>query len=192
MGLKKPDLTVLSEEFLEEVRKMKHKNLAAELLKKLLRDEIHFRYKRNIVETLKFSEMLQNAFNRYQNRFISLIELLEELMNIAKDIRSAQEKGQKLNLTDDELAFYDALAENESAVELLGDESLRKMAKILVLKVRSNVSIDWTVRENARAKLRVIVRRILREYGYPPDKQDAAVETVLEQAKLFADVWATT
>lgn len=134
--------------------------------------------------------MLQNSFNRYQNRFISLIELLDELMNIAKDIQSSQDKGQKSNLTEDELAFYDALAENDSAVQVLGDENLRTMAKILVVRVRANTSIDWTIKESARAKLRVIVRRILREYGYPPDKQEAAVETVLMQAKLFAGEWA--
>ena len=190
VGLKKPNLTVLSDEFLEEVKKLKQKNLAAELLKKLLRDEIYVRYKRNVVESQKFSDMLQRCFNRYQGRFISLIELLEELMKMAQDIRKSQEKGEKMNLTEDELAFYDALAENESAVEVLGDQSLRTMAKLLVGEVRSNVSIDWTIRESARAKLRVIVRRILRKYGYPPDKQEAAVETVLEQAKLFADEWA--
>lgn len=180
----------LSAGFLEEVKKMKQKNLAVELLKKLLRDEINVRYKRNVVETQKFSDMLQNSFNRYQNRFISLIELLDELMNIAKDIQSSQDKGQKSNLTEDELAFYDALAENDSAVQVLGDENLRTMAKILVVRVRANTSIDWTIKESARAKLRVIVRRILREYGYPPDKQEAAVETVLMQAKLFAGEWA--
>jgi type I restriction enzyme, R subunit len=191
VGLKKPNLTILSDEFLEEVKKMKQKNLAAELLKKLLRDEINVRYKRNIVESHKFSEMLQDSFNRYQNRFISLIELLEELMKIAKDVRTSQDKGKKLNLTEDELAFYDALAANDSAVEVLGDESLRTMAKILVVKVRSNTSIDWTIRENAQAKIRVIVKRVLKEYGYPPDKRHAAIETVLEQAKLFAGEWAT-
>jgi type I restriction enzyme R subunit len=191
VGLKKPDLQVLSPEFMEEVKKLKQKNLAAELLKKLLRDEIHVRFKRNIVESQRFSEMLKSSFNRYQNRFISLIQLLEELMKIATDIKASQDKGQALNLSDDELAFYDALAENESAAEILGDENLRIMAKILVTKVRANTSIDWTIKESARAKLRVIVRKILRQYGYPPDKQEAAVETVLEQAKLFASDWAT-
>jgi type I restriction enzyme R subunit len=189
-GLKKPDLKILSDEFLEDVRRMKHKNLAAELLKKLLKDEIQVRFKRNVVESQKFSEMLQNSFNRYQSRFITLIEFLEELMKIAKEVKSTQDKGQKMNLTEDELAFYDALADNESALDVLGDESLRTMAKLLVVKVRENTSIDWTIRENARAKLRVIVRRVLREYGYPPDKTAAAVETVLEQAKLFASEWA--
>jgi type I restriction enzyme R subunit len=189
-GIDKPDVKIFSDEFLEEVRKMKQKNLAAEALRKLLADDIKVRFKRNRVEIQKFSEMLKGAYGKYINRFITLIQLIDELVRIAKDVRAAQEKGQKMNLTEDELAFYDALAENESAKQVLGDDSLRTMAKLLVQQVRRNVSIDWTIRDSARAKLRVIVRRVLREYGYPPDLQQTAVDTVLKQAELFADEWA--
>ncbi len=191
-GIKSPDVSIFSNEFLEELRKMKQKNLAAEALRKLLEDQVRFSFKRNRVESQKFSQMLKTAFDRYINRFITLVQLIEELVKIAKEVKGAQEKGQKMNLTEDELAFYDALAENESAVQVLGDDSLRTMAKLLVQQVRKNTSIDWTIRESAQAKLRVIVKRVLREYGYPPDLQQKAVDTVLKQAELFADEWATT
>lgn len=190
-GLNKPDVTIFSEEFLEEVKKMKQKNIAAEALRKLLNDEVKFKFKRNNVESRKFSDMLKGAYGKYTNRFITLVELIDELVKIAKEMKDAQEKGAKMNLTEDELAFYDALAENESAMRVLGDDSLRTMAKLLVQQVRINTSIDWTIRESAQAKLRVIVKRVLREHGYPPDKQDIAVHTVLKQAELFADDWAS-
>ena len=189
-GLTKPEVTIFSDEFLEEVKKMKHKNIAAEALRRLLSDQVKVNFKRNNVESKKFSEMLKGAYGKYIKRFITLIELIEELVKIAKEMKGAQEKGKKLNLTEDELAFYDALAENESAVQVLGDASLRTMAKLLVLQVRKNTSIDWTIRESAQAKLRVIVKRVLREYGYPPDLQEVAVDTVLKQAELFAEDWA--
>lgn len=189
-GINKPEVTIFSEEFLEEVRKMKQKNLAAEALRKLLADEVKVRFKRNRVESQKFSEMLKGAYGKYMNRFITLVELIDELVRIAKAVKEAQAKGEKLNLTEDELAFYDALAENESAIQVLGDDSLRKMAKLLVSRVRANTTIDWTLRESAQAKLRVIIKRLLREYGYPPDMQEKAVTTVLKQAELFADEWS--
>jgi type I restriction enzyme R subunit len=178
-GIDRPDVKIFSEEFLEEVRKMKLKNLAAEALRKLLADEVRVRFRRNQVEAQRFSDMLRGAYGKYLNRFITLVELIEELVRIAKDVKTAQAKGEKLNLTEDEIAFYDALADNESAVEVLGDTSLRTMAKLLVQQVRKNVTIDWSIKENARARLRVIVRRVLREYGYPPDLQEKAVDTVL-------------
>jgi type I restriction enzyme, R subunit len=191
-GIEKPDVTIFSDEFLEEVRKMKMKNLAAEALRKLLADDVKVRFRRNHVEIQKFSDMLKGAYGKYINRFISLVELIDELVRIAKGVREAQEKGEKMNLTEDELAFYDALADNESAKQVLGDDSLRTMAKLLVQQVRRNVSIDWTIRDSAQAKLRVIVKRVLREHGYPPDQQEKAVSTVLKQAELFADDWATS
>jgi type I restriction enzyme, R subunit len=191
-GIDRPDVKIFSEEFLEEVRKMKLKNLAAEALRKLLADDVKVRFRRNQVEARKFSDMLKGAYGKYINRFITLVQLIDELVKIARDVKAAQEKGDKLNLTEDEIAFYDALADNESAKEVLGDASLRTMAKLLVQQVRKNVAIDWTIRESARAKLRVIVRRVLREYGYPPDLQQTAVETVLKQAELFAEDWAST
>lgn len=189
-GIDKPEVKIFSTEFLEEVRKMKQKNLAAEALRKLLADEVKVRFRRNQVEAQRFSDMLRGAYGKYINRFITLVELIDELVRIANDVREAQAKGEKLNLTEDELAFYDALADNKSASEVLGDASLRTMAKLLVQQVRKNVSIDWMIRDSARAKLRVIVRRVLREHGYPPDQQDRAVDTVLKQAELFAEEWA--
>jgi type I restriction enzyme, R subunit len=191
-GITRPEVTIFSEEFLEEVRKMKQKNLAAEALRKLLADDVKVRFRRNQVESQKFSDMLKGAYGKYINRFITLVQLIDELVRIAKEVKEAQEKGEKMNLTEDELAFYDALADNQSANEVLGDSSLRTMAKLLVQQVRKNVAIDWTIRDSARAKLRVIVRRVLREHGYPPDYQDIAVETVIKQAELFAEEWATT
>jgi len=189
-GLSNPEVSIFSEQFLEEVKKMKQKNLAAEALRKLLNDDVKVKFRRNAVESRKFSEMLKGAYGKYVNRFISVVELIDELVNIARKMKEAQERGEKLNLTEDEFAFYDALAENGSAVEVLGDASLRTMAKLLVQQVRKNTSIDWTIRESAQAKLRVIVKRVLREYGYPPDYQDAAVLTVLKQAELFAEDWS--
>lgn len=191
-GIDRPDVRIFSEEFLEEVRKMKLKNLAAEALRKLLADQVKARFRRNQVESQRFSDMLKAAYGKYVGRFITLVELVDELVRIAREVKEAQQKGEKMNLSEDELAFYDALADNESAKQVLGDTSLRTMAKLLVQQVRKNVAIDWTIRESARAKLRVIVRRVLREHGYPPDQQDKAVDTVLKQAELFAEDWAHT
>ncbi len=189
-GLKKPDLSILSEEFLAEVRGMPQKNLAVELLRKLLDGEIRTSGRKNIVQARTFSEMLEKTLHRYQSRAIEAAQVIEELIDLARDIREAQARGEQLGLTDDEIAFYDALETNDSAVKVLGEPTLKDIARELVKTVRSNVTIDWTLRENVRAKLRVSVKRILREYGYPPDKQEKATQTVLEQAELLSGQWA--
>jgi type I restriction enzyme R subunit len=188
-GLKKPDISILSEEFLAEVRDMPQRNLAVELLHKLLNGEIRARSRKNVVQARSFAEMLEQALRRYQNRAIEAAQVIEELIELAKQMREANERGEKLNLTEDEVAFYDALETNDSAVKVLGDETLRTIARELVKTVRANVTIDWTMRENVRAQLRVLVKRILRKYGYPPDKQEKATQTVLEQAALLCIEW---
>jgi type I restriction enzyme R subunit len=189
-GLKKPDISVLSEEFLADVRDMPQRNLAVELLRKLLSGEIKIRRRKNVVQARSFAEMLEQSIRRYQNRAIEAAQVLEELIGLARDVREAGRRGEDLGLSDDELAFYDALETNDSAVKVLGDETLRDIARELVESVRNNVTIDWTMRENVRAKLRVIVKRILRKYGYPPDKQEKATQTVLEQAEVLSAAWA--
>jgi type I restriction enzyme R subunit len=188
-GLDKPDISILSDEFLAEVRGMPRRNLAVELLQKLLKGEIRTRGRRNVVQARSFSDMLEQMLNRYRNRAIEAAQVLEELIELAKHMREADGRGDNLGLTDDELAFYDALETNDSAVAILGDETLRHIAQELVEAVRANTTIDWTLRENVRAKLRVIVKRILRKHGYPPDKQDSATKTVLEQAELLSEGW---
>jgi type I restriction enzyme R subunit len=184
-GLKKPDISILSEEFLAEVRGMPHRNLAVELLRKLLAGEIKARSRKNLVQARSFSEMLENALKKYQNRAIEAAQVIEELIALAKDMREADKRGEELGLTQDEVAFYDALEVNDSAVKVLGEPTLQQIARELVASVRANTSIDWTIKESVRAKLRVIVKRILRKYGYPPDKQEKATQTVLEQAALL-------
>jgi type I restriction enzyme R subunit len=164
---------------------MPHKNLAFEVLHKLLNDEIKTRARKNLVQSRSFSEMLENTIKRYQNRTIEAAQVILELIDIAKEIRKAKSRGEELGLTEDEEAFYDALEVNDSAVKVLGDETLKTIARDLVETVRRNVTIDWNVRESARAKLRTMVRRLLRKYGYPPDKQEKATLTVLEQAELL-------
>jgi type I restriction enzyme R subunit len=189
-GLKKPDISILSDEFLAEVQGMPQRNLAVELLQKLLRGEIKLRSKRNIVQARSFAELLEQAVRKYQNRAIETAQVIEELIRLAKDMRAANARGEALKLTEDELAFYDALEVNDSAVKVLGEPTLVKIARELVEIVKKNVTIDWTVRENVRAQLRVIVKRILRKYGYPPDKQEQATLTVLEQAEVLSQEWA--
>ena len=189
-GLKKPDISILSDDFLAEVKNMPHRNLAVELLQKLLKGEIKLRSRRNVVQARSFSEMLDQTIRKYQNRAIATAQVIEELIQLAKDMRAANARGENLGLSEEELAFYDALETNDSAVKVLGEPTLTKIARELVETVRKNVTIDWTVRENVRAHLRVLVKRILRKYGYPPDKQEKATETVLEQATLLADAWA--
>jgi len=189
-GLKKPDISILSDEFLAEVRDMPQRNLAVELLQKLLKGEIRTRSRKNVVLARSFAEMLEETLRRYQNRAIEAAQVIEELIKLAKDLRELEERGMALDLTEDELAFYDALETNDSAVKVLGDETLREIARELVAAVRANVTIDWTMRENVRAHLRVIVKRILRKYGYPPDKQEKATLTVLEQAEALSEEWA--
>jgi type I restriction enzyme R subunit len=189
-GLKKPDISILSEEFLKEVQGIKHKNVAAELLAKLLTGEIKLRSGRNAVQGQRFSEMLKKTLNAYHNRAIATQEVLEELLNLAREVRTAAERGEKLKMTEEEIAFYDALANNESAVRAMGDDKLKVIAAELVTKVRQSTTIDWTMRESAKAAIRVMVKRILRQYGYPPDFQDAAVQTILLQAELLCKDWA--
>lgn len=190
-GLDKPDISVLSDEFLAEVRGLPQKNLAVETLRKLLQDEIKVRLRKNVVQSRAFSEMLEEALKKYHNRAIAAAQVIEELIAIAKEMREAQHRGEKLGLSEDEAAFYDALAANESAVEVLGDETLKKIAQELVDRVRKSVTVDWSKRENARAQLRVLVKRILRKYGYPPDKQEQATELVLEQTEVLCSDWVT-
>ena len=189
-GLDKPDISVLSDEFLVEVRGMPHRNLAVELLQKLLRGEVSTRRRKNVVQARSFAEMLEQTLRRYQNRAIEAAQVIEELIALAKDMREASARGERLGLSEDELAFYDALETNDSAVQVLGDETLRDIARQLVETVRNNVTIDWTLRENVRANLRRLVRRILRKHGYPPDKQEKATQTVLEQAEVLSEGWA--
>jgi type I restriction enzyme R subunit len=191
-GLEKPDISILSDEFLAEMRGLPHRNLAVELLQKLLKGELRARRRKNMVQARSFAEMLEHSLRRYQSRAIEAAQVIEELIELAKEMREAERRGEKLNLSEDELAFYDALETNDSAVEVLGDDTLRDIARELVKSVRANVTIDWTVRENVRAHLRVIVKRILRKYGYPPDKQEKATQTVLEQASLLSDGWAAS
>ncbi len=189
-GLKKPDISILSDDFLAEVRDMPQRNLAVELLQKLLKGEIGTRLRKNVVQARSFADLLEQSLRRYQNRAIETAKVIEELIQLAKDMRAAERRGEELGLTDDEVAFYDALETNDSAVKIMGDEALRKIARELVATVRSNVTIDWTVRENARAHLRVLVKRILRKYGYPPDLQEKATNIVLEQAEVLSADWA--
>ena len=191
-GIKKPDISILSDEFLAEVKGMQHKNLALELLKKLLNDEIKTRQKTNLVQSKKFSEMLESAVRNYQNNLITSAQVIEELIKLAKDIKEADRKGEDLGLDFREFAFYSALEVNDSAVSLLGDDVLRHIARELVDTVRKNTSIDWTVRENVQAKMRIAVKKILRKHGYPPDLELKATETVIEQAKLLADAFSAT
>ena len=190
-GLRKPDISILSDEFLAEVRGMEHRNLAVELLQKLLKGEVASRRRRNVVQARSFAEMLDVAVRRYQNRSVAAAQVIEELIELAREIRGAGARGEQLGLTDDELAFYDALEANDSAVQVLGDETLCVIARELVRTVRTNVTIDWTLRENVRANLRRLVKRILRKYGYPPDKQESATKTVLEQAEALSSGWTT-
>jgi len=189
-GLPRPDIGILDERFLAEVRGLKHKNVAAALLEKLLKDEIKSRSKRNLVQSQLFSEKLKKTLNAYHNRAIATQEVIEELIKLAKEMDAATRRGDDLGLTDDELAFYDALSENDSAVKVMGDQQLKVIATELITQVRRSVTIDWTLREGARAKIRVIVKRILNRFGYPPDLQEQAVKTVLMQAELLCADWA--
>ena len=189
-GIKKPDISILSDEFLEEVRGMERKNLALELLKKILGDEIKSRAKKNFIQSKKLSEMLEMAIKKYQNNLLTAAQVIDELIKLAEDIKASDARGTDLGLTEDEIAFYDALVMNGSAQEILGDETLRDIARILVKKVKENTTIDWTIKESVQARLRVIVKRTLNQYGYPPDKQKLATESILKQAELFAGEWA--
>ncbi len=189
-GLQNPEisgLNILSDEFMAELKDMPRKNLALELLRRLLNDEIKKRSTRNIIQGKKFSEMLADAIKRYQNNAITAAEIIEELIRLANELKQADQRGEKLNLDFRELAFYDALEVNDSAVKVLGDEILKTIARELVISVQNSVTIDWDKKESVQAKMRVMIKRILKKFGYPPDKQEKAVRTILEQAKLIAD-----
>lgn len=191
-GIKSPDISILSDEFLAEVQQMEKKNLALEALRKLINDGIRSRSKANVVQTKAFSERLEDALARYHANAITTAEVLQELIQLAKDIRAARQRGEESGLSDEEIAFYDALAENESAVQMMGDEALRLIAHELLMSLRENVSVDWAHRDSARARMRVLVKRILRRYGFPPDLQDSAVQTVLQQAEALSSGWSVS
>ena len=189
-GIKKPDISILSDEFLEEIRSMPQRNIARELLYKILNDEIGTRTKRNLILSKKFSEMLEIAIRKYQNNVLTAAQVIEELIDIAKEIKISDARGGDLNLSEDEIAFYDTLAANECAEEVLGDDTLREIARVLVEKVKANATIDWMIKEDVQAKLRLVVKKVLRKYGYPPDKQQLTTENILKQAAFFADKWS--
>ena len=189
-GIDKPDISILSDEFLQEVKSMQYKNVALELLKKLLNDEVKVRTKRNLAQSKTLMEMLDGAINKYQNNLLTTAEVIDELIKIAQDLKKADMRSLEMGLSSDELAFYDALSLNDSATEVLGDEQLRIIAREVADKVRKNATIDWAVKESVRARLMVIVRRILKKYGYPPDKQEQAIQLVMTQAANLADDWA--
>jgi type I restriction enzyme R subunit len=186
-GIKKPDISILSDEFLLEIKNMEHKNLALETLKKLLNDEIKARTKKNLVQSRSLMEMLEDSIKRYHAKIITAAEVIDELIKLAKDIHEMDEEPKKMGLTDYEYAFYTAVADNASARELMGKEQLRELAVVLFDKVKQNASIDWTIKESVRAKLKVIVKRTLRQFGYPPDMQMLATEMVLKQAEMIAN-----
>jgi type I restriction enzyme R subunit len=188
-GIQKPELSILSEGFLAEVKEMPQKNLAFEALKKLLNDEIRFISKKNIVQGKSFMEMLDKTIKRYTNRSVEAAQVIEELIELARRVREEKNRGKQQNMTEDELAFYDALGVNDSAVQVLGNETLRKIALELTQMIRNSVTIDWTQRDSVQAEIRLKVKKILRKYGYPPDKQEKATQTVLEQAELIARDW---
>jgi type I restriction enzyme, R subunit len=186
-GITSPDLSIISDEFLAEVEGMEHQNLAVELLKKLLRDEIKAQRRTNIVQSRQLTKMLEDALRRYQNQVISVTDVIQELINISRDVQAAKQRGEELGLEPYELAFYDALAQNERARDVMGQDQLRELAIVLVARVRNNASIDWNLKESIRARMKVMVKRLLRQYGYPPDMQALAIELVLEQAKVFTE-----
>jgi len=186
-GIKKPDISILSEEFMLEMQSMKHKNIALEVLKKLLNDELTARSKTNLVQSKALLEMLEGAIRRYHNKVISAAEVIEEMIAISKQITSADAEAKAMGLTSFEYAFYTAVAANDSARELMEKEKLRELAVVLTEQVRQNAAIDWTLKESVQAQLRVIIRRTLRKYGYPPDMQQLATETVMKQAEMIAE-----
>jgi len=190
-GLKKPDISVLSEEFLMELRGMKHKNIALEVLNKLLNDEIKSRSKTNLVKSRSLMEMLENSIKKYHNKIVTAAQVIEELISLSKDIVSMDKEAKEMGLTDFEYAFYTAVADNKSARELMQQDTLRELAVVLTETIRKNASIDWQIKESVRAKLKVSVKRLLRKYGYPPDMQLLATETVLKQAELIANELTT-
>jgi type I restriction enzyme, R subunit len=188
-GIKSPDISILSDDFLAELRDTEKKNLALEALRKLINGEVRSQSRSNVVQGKAFTERLEAAIARYHTNAITTVQVLEELIQLAKDIRSARQRGEETGLNEDEIAFYDALAESQSAREVMGEPQLRVIAHELMLSIRSNLTVDWMHREAARARMRVLVKRILRNYGFPPDLQDAAVPTVLQQAEALSAEW---
>lgn len=186
-GIQNPDVSIISEQFLAEVEGMEHQNLAVEVLKKLLKEEVKAKSRTNIVQSRRLAEMLENTLRRYQNQVIGVTDVIQELLQMARDVQAATQRGEDLGLEPYELAFYDALAQNQSAQDVMGVDQLRELARVLVSRIRKNASIDWNLKESARARMKVMVKRLLRQYGYPPDMQALAIELVLEQAKVFTE-----
>ena len=186
-GIKKPDISILSEEFLMEVKNMKHKNIAIEVLKKLINEEIKTRTKKNLIQSKTLMEMLENSIKKYHNKIITSAEFIEELIEMGKEIQRMDKEPEEMGLSEYEYAFYCAIADNKSAREVMEKDKLRELAVVLFEKVKANASIDWTIKESVKSKLKVIVKRTLRKYGYPPDMQKLATETVLKQAEKIAD-----
>jgi type I restriction enzyme, R subunit len=186
-GLNKPNIAILSDEFLEEIRGMKQKNLAVELLERLLKGNLRILSRHNLVKSRKFSELLEDALAKYQNRTIETTQIIMELIELAKQVTEEDQRGKATGMTEDELAFYDALAENESAREVMQDEILQQIARDLTIAIRNSMTVDWSIRESVQAKIKMVVKRLLKKYGYPPDKTDKAVEVVLEQTKLMCE-----
>jgi type I restriction enzyme R subunit len=189
-GLEKPDISILSDQFLAEVSKIPQKNLAVELLQRLLKEEVQTRFKSNVVKQKRFSELLQASLNKYANRSIEAAQVIEELIAMAKQFRDEAEKVEAMGLSVAEVAFYDALANNQSAQDLMGDEVLMKMARELAEKLRGNLSIDWQYKENVRARLRTMIKALLKRYKYPPDEEKAAIDLVLQQTELLSEEWS--
>ena len=188
-GIKKPDISILSDEFLMEIKDMEHKNLALETLKKLLNDEIKSRARTNLIQSRSLMEMLENSIKKYQNKILTAAEVIDELIDLANSIKNRDREDEDIGLSKEELAFYYAIAENKSAQEVLGNDVLRELAVYLSEVVRNNATIDWTIKESVRARLKVMVKRTLRRFGYPPDLQKLATDTVLKQAELLAHHW---
>jgi Type I site-specific restriction-modification system, R (restriction) subunit and related helicases len=185
-GIKKPEISVLSEEFLLEIKNMKHKNIAIELLKRIINDQIKIITKRSYVKSKSLLQLYEETIKKYQNKILTAAQVIEELLNLAREIRETNKEPEQMGLTEYEYAFYTAIADNQSALELMGKEKLKELAVVLFQEVRKNATIDWTIRENVRAKLKVAVKRVLRKYGYPPDMQELATQTVLKQAEMIA------
>ena len=191
-GIKKPDVSILSEEFLAEIKNMQHKNLALELLRKILGDDIKTRESQNFLQSKKLSEMLKRIIKKYQNNLLTTTQVIEEMISLAKEIKKSDKRGEALGLTKPEEAFYDALADNKSAKEVLGNDTLCELARILVEQVKANTTIDWQIRENVRAKLRLMIKRILKKYGYPPDQEQLAIDNILKQTELLSNNWSSS
>jgi Type I site-specific restriction-modification system, R (restriction) subunit and related helicases len=185
-GIKKPEISILSEEFLLEIKNMQHKNIAMEILKRIINDQIKIVAKRSYVKSKSLLELYEEIIKKYQNKILTAAQVIEELINLAREIREINKEPEQMGLTEYEYAFYTAVADNKSALELMGKEKLKELATVLFQEVRKNATIDWTIRENVKAKLRVVVKRILRKYGYPPDMQELATETVIKQAEMIA------